>query len=67
MAGNAAAFSQSNGPCLIIDSGTAFTLDVINEEGLHLGGFILPGLRLMRESLVSKTGIRLENQVLGQH
>tara|TARA_B100000405_G_scaffold71319_1_gene49009 strand:+ start:224 stop:973 length:750 start_codon:yes stop_codon:yes gene_type:complete len=59
-----AAFNQSNGPCLILDSGTAFTLDVINEEGLHLGGFILPGLGLMRESLVSKTGIRLENQVL---
>ena len=59
-----AAYNQSNGPCLIIDSGTAFTLDVINEEGLHLGGYILPGLRLMRESLVSKTGIRLADQVL---
>ena len=58
-----AAYNQSNGPCLIIDSGTAFTLDVINEEGLHLGGYILPGLRLMRESLVSKTGIRLADQV----
>ena len=59
-----AAFNQSNGPCLILDGGTAFTLDVIDEEGLHLGGFILPGLALMRKSLVSKTGIRLENQVL---
>ena len=59
-----AAYNQSNGPCLIIDSGTAFTLDVVNEEGLHLGGFILPGLRLMRESLVSKTGIRLEDPIL---
>ena len=59
-----AAYNQSNGPCLIIDSGTAFTLDVITEEGLHLGGYILPGLRLMRESLVSKTGIRLKDQVL---
>ena len=59
-----AAYNRSDGPCLIIDSGTAFTLDVINEEGLHLGGYILPGLRLMRESLVSKTGIRLKDQVL---
>ncbi|MGB0558280.1 MAG: type III pantothenate kinase [Pseudohongiellaceae bacterium] len=59
-----AAYNQSDGPCLIIDSGTAFTLDVINEEGLHLGGYILPGLRLMRESLVSKTGIRLADQAL---
>jgi len=59
-----AAYDKSNGSCLVMDSGTAFTLDVINEEGLHLGGFILPGLRLMRESLVSQTGIWLENQVL---
>ena len=59
-----AAYDKSNGSCVVIDSGTAFTLDVINEEGLHLGGFILPGLRLMRESLVSQTGIRLENHDL---
>ena len=59
-----AAYNKSDGSCLIMDSGTAFTLDVINEEGLHLGGFILPGLRMMRESLVSQTGIRLENRIL---
>ena len=62
-----AAFNQSNGPCLILDSGTAFTLDVINEEGLHLGGFILPGLGLMRESLVSKTELGLRTRSSSQH
>ena len=59
-----AAYDKSDGSCLIMDSGTAFTLDVINGEGLHLGGFILPGLRMMRQSLVSQTGIKLENETL---
>lgn len=29
-----------------IDIGTAITLDVVNQQGQHLGGHILPGLRL---------------------
>ena len=59
-----AAFDKSNGPCLIVDVGTAFTLDLISEEGLHLGGYILPGLRLMADILVDKTGIRLDGKGL---
>ena len=57
-----AAFDKSNGPCLIVDCGTAFTLDILSEEGMHLGGFILPGLRLMADILVSETGIRLDEK-----
>ena len=53
------AFERSKGPCIVIDSGTAFTLDILNEDGMHLGGYILPGLWLMKESLTCKTGIRL--------
>jgi type III pantothenate kinase len=36
---------------VIADCGTAVTLDVLNAEGLHLGGYILPGLKMMREAL----------------
>ena len=36
---------------LIIDVGTAMTFDVINNSGLHQGGLIMPGLRVLRESL----------------
>ncbi|MEM7390107.1 MAG: type III pantothenate kinase, partial [Pseudomonadota bacterium] len=28
--------------CIIIDAGTATTIDVLNKEGAHLGGWILP-------------------------
>ena len=58
------AFERSKGPCIVIDSGTAFTLDILNEDGMHLGGYILPGLWLMKESLTCKTGIRLEAKTL---
>ena len=36
---------------IVIDAGSALTVDVINESGKHLGGYIVPGLRMMRNSL----------------
>lgn len=36
---------------LVVDSGTATTVDLIDEEGVFQGGAILPGLRLSAESL----------------
>ena len=39
----------------MIDSGTAFTADVVNGEGEHLGGLIAPGLSLMARSLTQGT------------
>lgn len=54
-----AAYRRAGGACMVIDSGTAFTIDVVSAQGLHLGGYILPGLELMRGSLESNTAIRL--------
>jgi type III pantothenate kinase len=42
---------------LIIDCGTAVTLDAIAASGKHLGGLIVPGLKLMRQSLLTGTRI----------
>ncbi|HEY3487181.1 MAG TPA: type III pantothenate kinase [Gammaproteobacteria bacterium] len=36
---------------VIADCGTAVTLDVLTARGAHLGGYILPGLKMMREAL----------------
>lgn len=45
--------------CLVIDLGTAVTADFVRADGQHLGGFIGPGLLLMRAQLRSCTrGIR---------
>jgi type III pantothenate kinase len=49
------------GACVVCTAGTAMTIDALTAEGEFLGGLILPGLRLMLESLSTRTaGIRLE-------
>lgn len=42
-------------PSCIVDCGTAITLDVLARDGRHLGGLIVPGIGLMRRSLVENT------------
>jgi len=39
----------------VVDCGTACTLDVIDSSGQHQGGYIVPGLSMMSESLLSNT------------
>lgn len=56
-----AAYQRAGSACMVIDSGTAFTIDVVDAQGLHLGGYIIPGLKLMRSSLESNTAIRLSD------
>lgn len=51
-----AAYKTSNKAVLVLGFGTAITCDFINAEGQHLGGFITPGLSLMRRQLLSNTG-----------
>ncbi|EPB99948.1 pantothenate kinase [Litchfieldella anticariensis FP35 = DSM 16096] len=42
---------QLAGGCCSVDCGSAITIDFVLPGGRHLGGYILPGLRLMKESL----------------
>jgi type III pantothenate kinase len=44
------------GACLVVDAGSALTLDAMAPEGRHLGGWILPGLQMMLEVLEARTG-----------
>ncbi|KZN55253.1 hypothetical protein N474_16235 [Pseudoalteromonas luteoviolacea CPMOR-2] len=41
--------------CVIVDSGTATKVDVLAASGQHQGGWILPGLDMMIDSLVANT------------
>ena len=43
------------GVLCIIDCGSAVTVDVLAADGRHLGGLIMPGLRLQRQSLARDT------------
>ncbi|WP_164743945.1 type III pantothenate kinase [Saccharospirillum alexandrii] len=40
---------------VVVDAGTALTIDAIDASGQHRGGYIVPGLALMRRALVSDT------------
>jgi type III pantothenate kinase len=44
----------SNAAC-VIDAGTAVTIDAVDARGLHLGGVIIPGIKMMVDSLLTRT------------
>ncbi len=50
-----AAWALHHGSCLVVSCGTATTVDALSATGEFLGGLILPGMDLMRHSLVEKT------------
>lgn len=51
------------GPLCVIDCGTALTLDVLAQDDRHLGGLIIPGMRLMQEALIGRAeGVRQQIQ-----
>lgn len=50
-----AAHSHYSEAVLIIDCGTAITIDAIAADGKHLGGLIMPGLDLMTTALSGST------------
>lgn len=50
-----AGYHRTGGACCVVDCGSAITVDHLAADGHHLGGYIMPGLRLMRESLVLST------------
>jgi len=48
-------FHLACGACLVLDFGTAVTADFVAGDGEHLGGFICPGMPLMRNQLRTHT------------
>ncbi|OGT00600.1 MAG: hypothetical protein A3F73_12345 [Gallionellales bacterium RIFCSPLOWO2_12_FULL_59_22] len=50
-----AAWHLVRGPCLVVNSGTATTIDAMSAKGEFIGGLILPGVELMQRSLLDAT------------
>ena len=50
-----AAYDMCGGACLVIDLGTAITVDLVARDGIHLGGYIAPGVALLRGQLLTHT------------
>lgn len=46
---------KTDGDAVVISLGTAITCDFIKADGRHLGGWISPGLQLLRQTLLKNT------------
>jgi type III pantothenate kinase len=49
------AWAEVGAACLVVDAGTAVTVDALDDQGVHLGGQIIPGVATMADSLSSAT------------
>lgn len=59
-----AAWQRHRAPCCIVDCGSAITVDLLDARGWHEGGYILPGLRLMRQVLEGATaGVQVDREI----
>ncbi len=57
-----AARHQLRTACLVVDCGTATTIDALSAEGEFLGGLILPGLNMMRRSLSAGSALQTQKE-----
>jgi type III pantothenate kinase len=61
------AFARSRQACIVIDAGTAVTVDFVDGEGTFHGGAIAPGLRMMRDSLHEHTAALPAAEISPKH
>ncbi len=52
-----AALREHKPPLIVIDMGTATTMSVLDENGAHIGGCIIPGVRISMDALTDKTAL----------
>jgi len=53
-----------SGALCVVDCGTALTVDAVDTEGLHLGGWIAPGIGVMQGLLLETThGVHMDTVV----
>ena len=53
--GLVAAYAERRAPCVVVNVGTALTLDALAADGQHLGGLIAPAPALMQHALLGAT------------
>jgi type III pantothenate kinase len=49
-----AAYDQYGGPSIVVDFGTANTIEAISEQGEYLGGAIFPGIEISMDALFAR-------------
>ncbi|MDP2805987.1 MAG: type III pantothenate kinase [Gallionellaceae bacterium] len=55
-----AAWHKTQRACLVVNCGTATTIDALSAQGEFIGGVILPGMTLMQQSLLQGTAQLVE-------
>lgn len=51
-----AAFGVCGSACVVVDAGTALTIDIVDGGGMHQGGYIIPGVAMSARALAEHTG-----------
>jgi type III pantothenate kinase len=68
-----AAFHKYGGPCIVVDFGTATTIDVISARCEYLGGTIIPGIGISADALFGRAArlfrveVRDPGKVIGRN
>ena len=52
-----AALREHKPPLIIIDMGTATTISVLDQTGAHIGGCIIPGVKISMDALTDRTAL----------
>lgn len=52
-----AALRERKPPMIVIDMGTATTMSVLDKNGAHIGGCIIPGVKISMDALTDKTAL----------
>ena len=52
-----AALREHKPPLIVIDMGTATTMSVLDKNGAHIGGCIIPGVKISMDALTDKTAL----------
>jgi type III pantothenate kinase len=50
-----AAYHRKGEACCIVDCGTAIKVDLVSKNGQHQGGYIVPGLQLLKDALATRS------------
>jgi type III pantothenate kinase len=64
--GMLAAYNRVRGAVCVVDCGSAITIDFVDTDGAHIGGYIVPGVRLMASSLLTNTAQVIADQSIDQ-
>ncbi len=58
-----AAYRRTKSPTIVIDFGTAITIDIVSKKGEFLGGLILPGIKTSASALNKQTALLPEVEI----